>query len=133
MLTAPRLAGWAVSTTDLGRAVASARSHGVPLGPVISGSRARPDGVRLAWQCTDPTTVVADGIVPFLIDWGSSPHPSATAAGGVELVQLGAEHPNAPEVQRLLSVLGVHLRVERGPVARLIATLRTVQTEIELS
>ena len=84
------------------------------LGAVASGSRRRPDGVVLAWRYTDPTVVVADGLVPFFIDWGSSPHPALTAAKGATLTQLRAEHPDAPRVQKMIDALGLDLRVSPG-------------------
>src|SRR5437867_2657347 len=78
--SAPRLAAWAMKGENLDKVVADAKGHGVTLGAVAPGSRRRPDGVLLAWRYTDPRTVVADGIVPFVIDWGTTPHPAATAA-----------------------------------------------------
>ena len=53
-----------------------AAQAGVKLGEVIDGSRQRADGVVLSWRYTDPRTVVFDGLVPFFIDWGKTPHPA---------------------------------------------------------
>src|SRR5262249_50088753 len=91
-LTEPRLVAWAARVRDLDRAVTESAARGVPLGAVTSGSRARPDGVLLQWTLTDPNVMLAGGIVPFLIDWGDSPHPAATAAGGPSLIGFRAEH-----------------------------------------
>jgi Glyoxalase-like domain len=132
-LSEPTLVGWAVATTNLERVASAAAAQGVSLGRVISGGRTRPDGLRLTWHVTDPTTIVGDGIVPFLIDWGSSPHPAETATGGVELVQFRAEHPEAAELSRMLHVLGVRLSLHSGPAAKLIATLRCGKAEIEVA
>ena len=56
----------------------------------MSGSRRRTDGVLLSWRYTDPQTVLADGLVPFFIDWGQSPHPARTAAQGASPIALRA-------------------------------------------
>jgi hypothetical protein len=85
-LREPRLMAWASKGTDLEQIASTAQRHGVKLGPVIAGSRRRADGVMLSWRYTDPRTVVANGIVPFFIDWGKTPHPSATAAPGASLI-----------------------------------------------
>lgn len=105
---------------------------GVPIGEVKSGSRRRQDGVQLSWRFTDPWTPVADGIVPFFIDWGKSPHPSHTAAKGASLVGLRAEHPDETLVQRMLRQLGVGLPVKRGPRPALIAVIDCPRGRVEL-
>ncbi|MEP7147961.1 MAG: VOC family protein [Acidobacteriota bacterium] len=131
-LTAPRLFTWAVKGTDLVRFADEANRDGVRLGAVVSGSRQGSDGRLLRWQFTDPATVVADGLVPFFIDWGDSPHPSVTAPRGPTLVSLRGEHPEPKEVARALAVVGVDLPIKRGPRILLIATLRTEMGVIEL-
>jgi len=131
-LKAPRLVRWVAKGTDLEQMARDAAGHGVQLGDVISGSRRRPDGVVLTWRYTDPRTVVADGIVPYFIDWGTSPHPAATAAKGATLTGLRAEHPDAPRVQQMLRQLGLDLPVQRGSMPALIASLRTPKGTVEL-
>ena len=132
-LTGPRLVAWAAATDNLAAVSAKAASHAVRLGPVITGGRTRPDGIRLQWNVTDPTTFVGDGLVPFFIDWGTSPHPAESATPGVELVDFRGEHPDAMEIRGMLQALGVSLPVEPGSVARLIATLRGRHGEVQLA
>jgi hypothetical protein len=131
-LERPRLTRWALKADDLARQVAEAERAGINLGQVLSGSRTREDGAHLTWRLTDPRVVVADGIVPFLIDWGTTPHPSESASHGVTLVGLRAEHPAPEQVQRLLEQLGISLDVREGVRAALIAMLRTPRGLIEL-
>ena len=131
-LDAPRLFTWAAKGTALARVAAESSERGVPLGAVSVGARTRPDGVTLRWAFTDPATVVADGIVPFLIDWGESDHPAASATGGTGLAGFRAEHPQPDGVRPLLDALGLGLLVEAGPVPALVATIRTAIGEVEL-
>ena len=79
-LKASRLVAWAAKGSDLERLRDEAARKGARLGEVMSGSRRRTDGVLLSWRYTDPQTVLADGLVPFFIDWGQSPHPARTQA-----------------------------------------------------
>jgi hypothetical protein len=118
--------------TDLEQVAQAAAERGVTLGPVIPGSRRRPDGVMLAWRYTDPNTVVADRIVPFLIDWGTSPHPSASAARGARLIDVRAEHPDAERVQKMLDALALPLRVQKGAAPAIIATIDGPRGRVEL-
>jgi hypothetical protein len=131
-LKSPRLLTWVAKSTDLDALVTKARAGGVALGAVLPGSRKRPDGVVLSWRYTDPNTVLADRLVPFFIDWGNSPHPSATAARGATLVELRAEHPEPERAQKMLDALGLGLRVSQGPAAALIATIDAPRGRVEL-
>ncbi len=128
----PHLTTWVAKGHALETFAADARRLGINLGAVIPGSRKRPDGVVLAWTYTDPRVVLADRLVPYFIDWGSSPHPSATAAKGVTLVSLRAEHPDADRVQAMLRQLGLDLSVTHGAKASLIATFSSPKGQVVL-
>jgi len=104
----------------------------VRLGDVISGSRKRPDGVLLSWRYTDPNVVLEDRLVPYFIDWGTSPHPATTAARGLSLTALRAEHPDSEKVARTLQQLGLDLPVRRGARPSLIATIDSPKGRVEL-
>ncbi len=131
-LTTPTLVTWAAKSDDLDRVVRDAAPNGVMLGAIINGSRKRPDGVVLSWRYTDPRTVIADRLVPFFIDWGTSPHPAQSAAKGVSLVSLRAEHPEPDRVRDLLEKLGFALPVARAAHAALIATVDSPKGRVEL-
>jgi len=131
-IKAPRLTTWVAKGTGLEKFASDAAAHGVNLGAVISGSRKRPDGVVLSWRYTDPRVVLADRLVPYVIDWGASPHPSVTAARGVTLLTLRAEHPDAENVQKMLRQLGFDLAVTRGPKPALIATFDSPKGRVEI-
>lgn len=124
-LRLPRLVGWASRTADIEGQRARALERGHDPGEVRSMSRRRPDGFLLEWRLTrdapDPDRLV----VPFLIDWGASPHPAASAPGGVRLLELRAEHPDPAAVRAVLAALDVALPVAEGPEPALLATVET--------
>ena len=127
-----KLVAWFVKGSDLERLRSEAVRKGVPLGEVKSGSRRRPDGVNLSWQFTDPWVPVADGIVPFFIDWGDSPHPARTAAKGAALIRLRAEHSDVRGVRGMLRSLGIDLQVKRGQSPALTAVIEGPRGRVEL-
>jgi len=131
-LAAPRLVAWAAKGTNLDQLASDALRGGVKLGEVGSGSRQTPQGIQLSWQFTNPRTVIADGIVPFFIDWGQTPHPARTAAGGATLVELRAEHPEPIGVQKILSQLGIDLPVTKGMRPGLVAIIASPRGRVEL-
>src|SRR5215510_12628828 len=119
----PRLVGWATRVTDIELRARQARELGYDPGPVQAMSRRRPDGVLLEWRLTRHTPDPTHLVLPFLIDWGSSPHPSQASTAGVTLVDLRAEHPSPADVRRMLAALDVDLVVDEGAEAVLVATL----------
>lgn len=131
-LTEPRLVAWAAKAGSIEVIWETARAQGVELGPISEGSRQQPDGTWLRWKFTDPAVQSMDGIVPFLIDWGASPHPAHDAPRGCTLVDLHAQHPDDKGALRALSVLGLNLDVQRGTGAALMATIESPRCRIEL-
>ncbi|AHH94786.1 VOC family protein [Kutzneria viridogrisea] len=120
-LTAPRLATWAVRVPDLDRLAA----HPVAM------SRQRPDGVTLSWRLAFPQDSL-HGLVPFLIDWGASEHPSATAAPGARLLRLHGGHPEPEFVRARLTEVGADLDLVRADEPWLAAVIATPSGEVEL-
>ena len=132
-LTAPRLVAWAVRVTDLDAALAAARSAGHDPGDARDMARLRGDGVRLAWRLTPmPDTVPA--VLPFLIAWGDTEHPSLSAAHGARLESFTVHHPEPAAVREGLAALGVtDLTVEQSPEPALRAVIRTPSGDVELA
>ena len=133
-LKEPRLVAWAARSPDVDRQASEAARQGIALGETAAGSRRRPDGLLLTWRFTPPQAAmaIAGGVVPFFIDWGKTPHPSESAAGGVNLVSLRAEHPEPERVRGILEKLGIALSVSRGPKPALFATVDCPRGRIEI-
>jgi Glyoxalase-like domain len=127
-----KLVAWFVRHRDLERFRGEAVRKGVPLGEVRSGTRRRPDGIELLWHFTDPSATVADGVVPFFIDWADSPHPARSAPKGATLFSLRAEHPDVRGVRGMLGRLGLDLPVKRGQIPALIAVIEGPRGRVEL-
>jgi catechol 2,3-dioxygenase-like lactoylglutathione lyase family enzyme len=110
-LTGPRLAAWAVRAADIEARVARSRTLGYDPGPIEPLSRRTPEGEELRWRLTIPQDDVE--VVPFLIDWGRTPHP-ARHLPVVPLTSLTAAHPEPGAVRERLRALGVELDVREG-------------------
>lgn len=131
-LSAPTLVTWATPVGDIDALASRAAAAGIAIGAVGDGRRARTDETLLRWRFTDPAVLACDGVLPFLIDWGSSPHPASTAIGGGQLTALRAEHPDERAVIQQLGSLGLDLNVDHREHAQLIATIRTPRGDVEL-
>ncbi|MCP9950471.1 VOC family protein [Actinomadura madurae] len=127
-LTEPGLVGWAVATDDLDGTIARARAAGYDPGPAQEMSRRRPGGELLRWRLTAPRT----GPVPFLIDWGETPHP-ARELPVVRLLSFDAVHPEPEAARKDVSALGVELKVREGARPSLVARLEGPNGPVTLS
>jgi hypothetical protein len=128
----PRLVTWAAAASNLIRLASVAEQRGVRLGAVRDGRRERPDGVVLTWQTTDPNVMLADGLVPFFIDWDASPHPASSAVTGPRLIGLRGEHPDAAQARGILASLGIALPVDHAKTTALVAMFETASGTVEL-
>ena len=128
----PRLATWVLHTDEIDSLVASAREVNVDLGTVESGERIKPDGTVVSWKLTDPSAMLLNGAVPFLISWGKTPHPAGAAPQAGELTGLRIEHPEPERVRQALLALGIEMDVQAGTKFQLIAKIKTSKGHIEL-
>jgi hypothetical protein len=120
----PALRGWAAAPDDFDAAVQRSRAAGFDYGPVIAGQRRTAEGHDLAWRMTESSGPGEDGVVPFLIDWGASPHPAGSAPAGVRLAEFVLSSPDPDRVTARLRVLGLDLPVEGAgrPALRAVLT-----------
>jgi Glyoxalase-like domain len=131
-LESSRLVTWSMKAPEIDRMIGEARARGYDPGDPVDGGRDLPDGSRLSWRVSLRPQLGGDGVVPFLTQWRSEPHPSATAPKGCRLVSLSAEHPEPETVLPMLRALGADLAVSKGTRPRLIATLDAPNGTVEL-
>lgn len=121
-LTEPRLVTWAARVEGIDAVVTAARAAGFDPGEVSDMSRTTPDGQTLRWRLTLSRDGSHSDVVPFLIDWGDTPHPSASLPQA-KLRSLHAVHPDVETAATRLRALSADLTVEAGIRPALIATI----------
>jgi len=131
-IDAPRLVTWAAKGDDMDRLASLHFSDGSSLGEAMAGSRETPGGITLTWQLTNPYTEIASGVVPFIINWGDTPHPADNAPQGATLVALKVSHPNPEYVHGIFAAIGIDIPLAVGRRASIIATIDTPNGRIEL-
>jgi hypothetical protein len=118
-VTRSGLVGWAIACDDIDSAVEHARAAGYDPGDVINGHRLTPAGTTLRWRITSNARTA--GVVPFLISWGDTPHPAASAPSGLRLASLHVEDPNPERVTGVLRALGANIDVREADDTALVA------------
>jgi hypothetical protein len=123
-LAAPRIVTWAIRTTDLDALIAEARDGGYDPGDPVDMSRRTADGELLEWRLTPPQFGYGDGLVPFLIDWGATPHPTSRDLPQTELIEWRATHPDPASVRPALAALRADLHVDIADHVSLTAVVQ---------
>jgi len=119
----PRLTGWMIGA-PLPAASTAASASGFDPGAVEAMERVRPDGRRVAWRLAVRMDRPGAGLVPALIDWEGSAHPSRSTPAGTAIESLRLEHPQPREIERMLAAVGVAAEVGAAPRPRIVALLR---------
>jgi Glyoxalase-like domain len=132
-LTAPRIVTWAIRTADIDGSVAAAKALGYDPGQPISMSRRTDTGDVLRWRLTPPQIELHAGLVPFLIDWGCTPHPTSRDLPQTRLTFWAASHPTPEILQRPLAALGCQLHISAGHQPALTAVIKGPHGLVTLS
>lgn len=77
----------------------------------MDGQRMMLDGTLLRWRAFMFEGHDFAGLLPFFIDWGATPHPSATSPGGLSNPRLAAFHPEAERLALIYRQLGIDVPV----------------------
>ena len=132
-LPRPGIMTFAIRSDDLDTLSAAARREGLSLQGPVAMSRDRPDGVRLDWTILYLEDSRFGEAIPFVIDWGASPHPSESVPAGCQLRSFAVLHPNADELARLYAALDIPVPVKRGAYPGFVAELATPNGDVVLT
>ncbi|NNE69857.1 MAG: VOC family protein [Rhodothermales bacterium] len=118
---------WVARSEDIDTLAAGCPS---PLGSIDPCTRLKPDGTWLSWRLSDPFVGRLGGPIPFLIDWGDSPHPADTAPPAGTLTRLSVHHPESERIERILESLSIAVPVTRATQPGVRAEIRTVDGRV---
>lgn len=127
----PSLIGWCAAGHDLPGLAGRLPGFGFESPGVVAMERTRPDGVHLQWSILGIGGHGLGALVPFLIDWQRSPHPSASAPAGLSLCSFSLRTPQSDDLGRRLGSLGIVADIAEGEV-QLSATIAGPEGEFVL-
>ncbi|PKP75275.1 MAG: hypothetical protein CVT84_03985 [Alphaproteobacteria bacterium HGW-Alphaproteobacteria-6] len=132
-LARPELHTFAVRGTDVAGFRDLARGLGLATAEPVAMSRMRGDGVLLRWRVVTVADPHWGDMLPFLIDWMDSEHPSATAPADCTLREFCALHPEAEALATIYDALGVTVPVRRAPRPGFLLRLESPRGEVILT
>src|SRR5207302_7063158 len=132
-LTEPRLVGWAAHPGDIHVLAADLAKSGVAAEGPSPGSRKRPDGSVLHWKTLNLKDD-ANGLLPFFIEWSAdSPHPSADAPSGCQLLRFELLAPDPSALEKITTSLKLKAPLAKGASSQLHAVIYGPQSKIEIT
>ncbi len=104
----PQLVHWVASVPDIEAALAALQAIGIQRGPVVSASRQTAHGL-LQWRISvrDDGQRLFNGVLPTLIQWGSTHPTQHMPPSGITLRQLRLRHAGAAGLRAALQALGL--------------------------
>jgi hypothetical protein len=124
-LATPRLLTWVAQTADISGLI---RRTDYPVFP----RAAQRDALKWQFGFTADGGLLAEGLLPYLIEW-QSVHPAVSLPEtGYKVVRLEGTHPDAAEVNRQLQRLGLEstLQVHPASQAQLRAHIETPDGQV---
>ena len=133
-LDQPALVTWVLRCNDLSglsQSVAHQNLGATALGP-IETARVTPDGDRLTWELLFLIQHDFGGLVPFLIDWKATEHPSLSAPQAGSFLNLQIGSTRALQLNTLLVGIGAGVAVHEQDHDQLTARFRAPSGEVLL-
>lgn len=132
-LSGPALIWWAAKADDLESASGKAKKNGWDLGQSMAGSRNTADGRTLSWKLTDPYAIHENGVLPFLIDWGNSVHPTVNMPDKhCRLIDFQLLHPAPEKINTCLRAINLSFPVAFHSKPMIRAGFSTIQGTVYL-
>lgn len=115
------LVTWCARSDDLAGVVAGAAAADVRYTDPSPMQRQAPHGL-LSWALAFPTFSTCGGAIPFIIDWGATPHPASSSAQGLTLASF-LTHRTEPAIDESYRAIGLEEQPTRadGPGPSLTA------------
>jgi len=122
-LSEPRLVGWAAHPGDVQVLAADLARAGVAAKGPTPGSRKRPEGSVLHWKTLNLKDD-ANGLLPFFIEWSAdSPHPSADAPSGCQLLRFELLTPDPVALDKRTTQLKLKAPLVKAASSQLHAVI----------
>jgi Glyoxalase-like domain len=132
-LSEPRLVGWAAHPGDVQVLAADLARAGVAAEGPTPGSRKRPDGSVLHWKTLNLKDD-ASGLLPFFIEWSAdSPHPSADAPSGCQLLRFELLTPDPPALDKQITLLQLRAPLAKNPDPQLHAVISGPKGKLDVT
>ena len=131
--TRPGVMTFAIASDDLASLREAALRERLGVNGPVAMHRNTPSGARLDWTILYLEDARFGEAIPFVIDWGKTPHPSTSLPGGCRLQSFTVTHPEVEALARLYAALGIPVAVKRAAYPGFVVELSTPNGEVVLT
>lgn len=131
-LDKPRVTRYAIKSKQIAKDAKVLNSYEEEHGFCQVGKRVKSDGELLKWELTVPLAMPKTSCIPFLIDWGTTIHPSISLKSCAELLKFERFSPNYVKLNSIFEDLNLNSLILPGP-EKIVLTLECPKGIIELS
>ena len=128
----PGLFHWAVAIPRLETLAAASGNEFLRDRPVIAASRDSAALGKLSWKLLLPAGHPFGALIPFLIDWGSSPHPSQVLPQGCLLRSVSVHGTDKPRLESFFRELNLPVDMHQNEDPHFSIVLQTPRGEVSL-
>ena len=128
-----RITRWAIVPENIEQSASILEQYKEGYGSIQSGSRALDGGGELIWQLTDPLPKPQIEVVPFLLNWEGSIHPTKNMPDACSLEQIRIVHPDPYLIATTFESLKIEIPILKGENERIEISLKTPNGLITLS
>ncbi len=130
---APGIMTFAINVPDIAAFGEAARQAGLSVDGPVAMHRSRPDGSRIAWSILYLKDDWHGEAIPFVIDWGGTPHPSRATPTGCRLRSFAVLQPEPEPLAQLFERLAIPIAVKGAAASGFLAVLDTPKGEVVLT
>ena len=131
--TRPGVMTFAIASDDLASLREAALRERLGVNGPVAMHRNTPSGARLDWTILYLEDARFGEAIPFVIDWGKTPHPSTSLPGGCRLQSFTVTHPEVEALARLYAALGIPIAAKRAAYPGFVVELSTPNGEVVLT
>lgn len=125
LIQKPQLTRWALKSEDFEKDLSILQKANPLLAKAYIGSRKTADGSFLNWKMSLPQPQPEIEILPFLLDWQDSVHPTESMPQNCKLVELSATHPDPSSFKKTFELLDFDLKITASAIISLSAKIET--------
>ncbi len=128
-----KITRWSLGSNRISEEAKMISDFNNELGILKEGSRAKSNGTELKWRMTNVIPTPEVDVVPFLLDWGTSVHPTEGLTKACAIIDFKIYTNQKAELTKIYDALHLNLKIEESDSPRIELVLGTPKGQVTLS